>query len=167
MFDDVLLIDGAAALHLSGILLSDFKCLLSCDLQIEHVFGLLLFFLQLLKEDFGVIALRLQLVLQFHRLLSLGLKELSFLVSISDTTALNLVLELHVFFIYASLLSQGVLNALVAHSHLIFKIADARLGNGNVDLDETRLLAGLHRLSLCLFGQVAVVKLTCLHILGP
>ena len=114
-----------------------------------------------------MVTLCLQLVLQLHGLLSLGLEELGFLVGICDATALDLVLELHVFFIYASLLSQGILNVLVAHSHLIFKIADARLGNGNVDLDETRLLAGLHRLCLCLFGQVAVVKLPCLHILGP
>ena len=114
-----------------------------------------------------MVTLCLQLVLQLHGLLSLGLEELGFLVGICDATALDLVLELHVFFIYASLLSQGILNALVAHGHLIFKIADARLGNGNVDLDETGLLAGLHSLSLRLFSQVAVVKLSCLHILRP
>ena len=114
-----------------------------------------------------MVALCLELVLQLHGLLSLGLEELSFLVGISNTTALNLVFELQVIFIYASLLCQGVLDVLIAHSHLIFEIADARLGNGNVDLDETCFLAGLHRLSLRLFGQVAIVKLTCLHILGP
>ena len=114
-----------------------------------------------------MVTLCLQLVLQFHGLLSLGLEELGFLVGICDATALDLVLELHVFFIYSSLLSQGILNVLVAHSHLIFKIADAGLGNGNVDLDETRLLSSLHRLGLRLLGQVAVVKLTRLHILRP
>ena len=114
-----------------------------------------------------MIALRLQLVLQLHGLLSLGLKELCLLVGIRDTTTLNLVFKLHIFFIYAPFLSQGVLNVLIAHCHLIFKVTDARLGNGNVNLDETGLLAGLHRLSLSLLSQVAVVKLTCLHILRP
>ena len=114
-----------------------------------------------------MVTLCLQLVLQFHGLLSLGLEELGFLVGIGDTTALNLVFELHVIFIYASLLSKGVLNVLIAHGHLVLKVTDARLGNGNVNLDKTRLLASLHRLSLRLLGQVAVVKLTCLHILCP
>ena len=114
-----------------------------------------------------MVTLCLQLVLQFHGLLSLGFEELGFLVGICDTTALNLVFELHVIFIYASLLSKGVLNVLIAHGHLVLKITDARLGNGNVNLDKTRLLASLHRLSLRLLGQVAVVKLTCLHILRP
>ena len=84
-----------------------------------------------------MVTLCLQLVLQFHGLLSLGLEELGFLVGIGDTTTLNLVFKLHIFFIYASFLSQGVLNVLIAHSHLILKIADAGLGNGNVNLDET------------------------------
>ena len=52
-----------------------------------------------------MVALCLELVLQLHGLLSLGLEELGFLVSIRDTSALNLVFELQVIFIYASLLS--------------------------------------------------------------
>ena len=123
--DNVFLVGDAARFHLLGIFFSKLHCLLCSDLKVKHVFALFLFFFELLEYDLSLISLSLELVMQLHCHLSLSLKVLSFLISICDTTSLDFVLELKVFFVRAPLLREDLLDLGVAHHLLIFEILDA------------------------------------------
>ena len=67
--------------------------------------------------------------MQLHRHLSLSLKVLSFLVCVSDSSTLNLVLELKIFFIHGTLFSEDFFDIRVGHLLLVLKILDAGLSN--------------------------------------
>lgn len=94
LLDDIIFIGEAASAHLPGILLSQLKSLLSCDLEVEHVLTLDLLIAQLLEHHISRVPLILKLMVQLHLHLSLGLKVFSFLVGFSYATTLNLVLKL-------------------------------------------------------------------------
>ena len=74
--------------------------------------------------------------MQLHLHLSLGLEVLGLLVCLGDTAPLNLVLQLEVLLIHTPLLGKRLLNLIVAHELLVFKVLDARLSNTDVDLDK-------------------------------
>ena len=141
--------------------------MLGVNLLVKHDLALLLLLGELLQHDFSVVALSLQLMLQLHCHLSLSLLELVLLVGVSDPTTLDFVLELEVLLVYAALLSQDVKDVLVTHRLLILEVCDARLSDRDIDIDEVRLLFGLHSFSLSPLCQIAVITLSCLHILLP
>ena len=67
--------------------------------------------------------------MQLHRHLSLSLKVLSFLVCVSDSSTLNLVLKLKIFFIDGTLFSEDFFDIRGGHLLLVLKILDAGLSN--------------------------------------
>ena len=103
MLDDVFLIGGATGVHLLGIFLLQFEGLLSRDLQVKHVLALDLLIAELLQHDIGMISLILQIMVQLHNHLSLGLEVLRLLVSFSYATTLNLVFKLMILLVSAPL----------------------------------------------------------------
>ena len=125
LLDDVLLISNAASVHLLGIFFNELKSLLSSDLQVKHVLALDLFITQLLKHRVGLVPLVLKLVLELHLHLSLSLEILGLLVGLSDTAALDLVLELVVLLVNAPLLRQRLFDLVVAHELLVVEVLDA------------------------------------------
>lgn len=165
--NDVLLVGCAARFHLLSILLGDFHGLLSRDFQVQHVLALFLFFTELFEQDLSLISLGLELVHQLHLHLSLSLEMLGFLISISDTTALNLVLKLQVVLIHGPLLCEDLLDLGIAHHLLVLEVLNTRLCDRDVNLNKVGLLSGFHGLSLSLLGQLAIIQLPCLHVFLP
>lgn len=92
LLDDILLVSKLLRCHLFRVLLSQLHSLLGRDFQIKHSLALFLFFLELFEHDLGMLTLCLQRVVQLHCHFSFSLEVLGLLVSISDATALNLVL---------------------------------------------------------------------------
>ena len=154
-------------MHLFGILIGGLSLVLSINLLVKHNLGLLLLLSELFQHDLGVVPLSLQLVLQLHCHLALSLLELILLIGISLTAALDFVLKLQILLVDTALLSEDVKDVGVAHLLLVLEVLDARLSDRDVDLDEVRLLSGLHGLGLSPLGEVAVVALASLHILLP
>mmetsp|Transcript_11521 Transcript_11521/g.15557 ORF Transcript_11521/g.15557 Transcript_11521/m.15557 type:complete len:236 (-) Transcript_11521:590-1297(-) len=154
-------------MHLLGVLLHKLQRLIGRDLQIEHVLAFDFFLAELLEHNVGLVALVLQLVVQLHLHLSLGLEILSLLISFSNTTALNLKLNFEVLFVDSALLSQNLFDLRLRHLLLVLKVFNARHGNRNVNLNQIGLLASLVGLSLRLLGKVAIVEFPGLHVLGP
>ena len=167
MLDDVLPVDLTIGLLVLGILLLDLEVLLHVDLQVEHLLALLFLDLQLLEHHISMVLLVLKRVGQLHRHLSIGLEKLGFRVGFSDTSPLDLVLELEVLFIDATLLGQRLLDLRLGHLLLVLEVLDPRLSDRDVDLDKVGFLTRLHSLRHRLFGQVAVVELASLHVLRP
>ena len=123
--NDVLSVGRPLGFHLLGAVLDVVQALLSRDLQIQHVLTLLLLFFELFEHDFGLVSCRLDRMFQSHLHLLLGFGEFGSLISLSDTTSLNLILQLKVLFVSPALLSEDVLNLRVAHRFLVLKILDA------------------------------------------
>ena len=165
--DDVLLVGDATALHLFSIRFLFLQIVLNVNFQIKHHLVLLLLNLELLEHDLGLIALILQTVLELHCHLSFSLEMLGLLISLSDTSALDLVLELKVLLVNSAFLGESLLDLNLAHLLLVLQVLDTRLGDRNVNLYKVGLLASLHRLSLRFLGQVAILELSCLLVLRP
>ena len=85
----------------------------------------------------------------------------------SDTTTLDLVLELEVLLVNTALLGQKLIDLSFAHLLLVFEILDTGRSDRNVNVDEVCHLAALHSLSLGLLSELRVVQLACLDILDP
>jgi hypothetical protein len=64
-------------------------------------------------------------VVQLHRHLSLSLEVLSLLVSVSDSTSLDLVLKLEVLFVDSALFSENFFDVRVTHLLLVLEVLDA------------------------------------------
>ena len=114
-----------------------------------------------------MVTLVLERMGQLHRHLSFRLEVLGLRIGLGDASPLDLVLELEVLLINASLLRQRLLDLRLGHLLLVLEVLDPRLGNRDVNFDKVSLLPGLHRLSNRLLGQVAIVELASLHVLGP
>ena len=114
-----------------------------------------------------MVTLVLERMGQLHRHLSFRLEVLGLRIGLGDASPLDLVLELEVLLINAALLRQRLLDLRLGHLLLVLEILDPRLGNRDVNFDKVSLLPGLHRLSNRLLGQVAIVELASLHVLGP
>jgi len=167
LLDDIILVRILTAPHLFLILFRLVEFMLDINLQVKHLLALLFFDLKLLEDDLGLILLVSQTMLQFHRQLSLSFEMLGLLVSLSDTSSLNLVLKLKVLFVNTALLSQSLFDLDLTHLLLVLQVFNTRISNWDVNFDEISLLASLHGLSLCFFGQVAIVKLACLLVFSP
>ena len=156
--NDVLSVGRPLGFHLLGAVLDVVQALLGRDLQIQHVLTLLLLFFELFEHDFGLVSGRLDRMFQSHLHLLLGFGKFGSLISLSDTTSLNLILQLQVFFVSSSLLGEDVLNLRVAHRLLVLKILDAGLGDRDIDLHQVVLLASLISLLLSFLGQLTILQ---------
>ena len=129
LLDNLFLVGNAASLHLLGIFVGGLGLVLGVNLLVKHDLALFLLLGELFQHDFGVVALGLQLVLQFHCHLSLGLLELVLLVGVSDTATLDFVLKLQVFLVDTALLGEDVEDVGVAHLLLVFEVLNARFSD--------------------------------------
>jgi len=152
LLDDILLVGDTALMHRIRILLRQLKCLLCSNLQVKHVLTLDFFVSELFKHYFSLVSLVLQLVMKLHFHLSLGLEIFGFLVSLSDASALNLVLKLEILFVNSPFFRQSLLDLRIAHLFLIIEILDTWLSNWDIDFNKICFLTGLISLGLRLLS---------------
>ena len=154
----------AACLGDVCVFFDDFEVVLGVQRLVQLLLGQRFFLFKLLVQDLSFLLFEGETLLKLQLLLSLSLELLLLAFLVVGTLRLQLVLQLAVLLVSASLFCKNVVQLLADHLALVFQVVDLLSVDVDVDAHLVELRAQAHRFLLLLLHQVAVVESTFLSV---